>query len=62
MLVFKIRFQNFEHEAPSTNQMCSKFEEARKWRSWNWQESDVHEIGKKVTFMNHFMNAKKELD
>ena len=52
---FKIRFQKFEREAPSTNQMCSKFKEARKvtsmklarkWRSWNWQESDVHEIGK----------------
>ena len=62
MLALRYGFKNFEHEAPSTNRMCSKFKEAndfpsgkkvkmtRKWRSWNWQESDVHEIGKKVTY------------
>ena len=42
-------FKNFEHEAPSTNRMCSKFKEANDFLKW--QESDSHENGKKVTFM-----------
>ena len=60
MLAFKIRFQNSEHEAPSTNRMCSKFKEAdgfprngRKVTFMKWQmtKSDVHENGNQVTFM-----------
>ena len=50
MLAFKIRFQNFEREAPSTNRMCSKFKETNDFLKW--QESDSQMAnGKKVTFM-----------
>ena len=53
MLAFKIQFQNSEHEAPSTNRMCSKFREANDFPSgkkvtfMKWQESDVHEMARK---------------
>ena len=49
MLAFKIRFQNSEHEAPSTNRMCSKFKEANDFLKW--QESDVREMAR--TFMKN---------
>ena len=44
---FKIQLSKREHEAPSTNRMCSKFKEANDFLKW--QESDVREMAR--TFM-----------
>ena len=54
MLALRYGFKNFEHEAPSTNQMCSKFKEANDFLKW--QESDIHEMAK--TSMEKNENSK----
>ena len=60
MLALRYNFQKHEHEAPSTNRMCSKFKEANDFLKW--QESDVREMAR--TFMEKMrvqkiMNLKK---
>ena len=47
MLALRYNFQKHEHEAPSTNQMCSKVKEANDFLKW--QESNVREMAR--TFM-----------
>ena len=54
MLALRYGFQKLEHEAPSTNRMCSKFNEANDFLKW--QESDVHEMAR--TFMEKNENSK----
>ena len=49
MLALRYNFQKCEHEAPSTNRMCSKFKEANDFLKW--QESDVREMAR--TFMKN---------
>ena len=44
MLALRHNFQKHEHEAPSTNQMCSKFKEANDFPKW--QESGGNENSK----------------
>ena len=51
---FKIRFQKLEREAPSTNRLCSKVNEANDFLKW--QESDVHEMAR--TFVEKNENSK----
>ena len=54
MLALRYGFQNFEREAPSTNRMCSKLNEANDFPKW--QESDVREMAR--TFMEKKENSK----
>ena len=49
MLALRYGFQKLEREAPSTNQMCSKFKEANDFLEW--QKSDVREMAR--TFMKN---------